>query len=80
MDYEISDTEKEAMLRRAFVDGRADFITIYSRREWRQVESADYGIVRGWLKSEWHDEDEQSTYMTFRLTPEGRTHFGLGGK
>lgn len=75
MDYTISDTEKEAMLRRAFVDNGADYIVISSRRQWRQIESANYGIDRGWLRSQWHDEDEQSTCVTFRLTKEGRKYF-----
>ncbi len=76
-NYEISDEEKEAMLRRAFVQGRADYIVISSRREWRQIESANLGVDRGWLKSQWHDEDEQSTCVTFRLTDKGRKHFGV---
>lgn len=74
---DLSNTEKEAMLRRAFVDGRADFVMISSRREWRQIQSVNYGVDQGWLKSQWHDEDEQSTYITYRLTPDGRKHFGL---
>jgi hypothetical protein len=78
MNYELPDSEKEAMLRRAFVDHRADYIVISSRREWRQIESANYGVARGWLKSEWHEEDEQSAYVKYRLTPEGRKYFGLG--
>lgn len=72
----MEDTEKESMLRRAFVEKRADYVVISSRREQRQIESVNYGVDRGWLNSEDHD-DGQSTCVTFRLTAQGREHFGL---
>lgn len=71
------EAEYEAALKRAFVDRRADYIVITSRREQFQAESANYGIDQGWLSGEWDDRDEQSTAFVCRLTPEGRKHFGL---
>ena len=73
----MPDNEKEAMLRRAFVDHRADYIIIESRRERRQIESAAYGEERGWLKSAWRGDDPQSRYLEYRLTDEGREYFGI---
>lgn len=74
-DY--AESELEGALRRAFVDHRADFIVIDSRKQVFQIASADLGINRGWLKGEWHEEDEQSTALVCRLTPKGRKHFGM---
>lgn len=67
----MSDVEKEAMLRRAFVDRKADYIVIDNRRQQNQIEAANYGLDKGWLSSQWHD-DGQCTAVTFRLTSEGR--------
>lgn len=76
-----SPQEYEDALRRAFVERRADYIVINSRRQQFQIESANYGVEQGWIKGEWHDIDEQSTAWTGRLTDEGRGHFGItGGK
>ena len=69
--------EYEAALRRAFVDGRADYIVITSRREQFQIEAANFGLDLGWLRGEWDTRDEQSTAWVLRLTSEGRKHFGL---
>jgi hypothetical protein len=69
--------EYEAALRRAFVDGRADYIIITSRREQFQIEAANFGVYKGWLRGEWETWDEQSTAWVCRLTLEGRKHFGL---
>ena len=70
--------ECEAALRRAFVDRRADFIVITSRRERFQIESANYGIDQGWLRGDWDERDEQSVAWVLRLTDAGRKHFGFG--
>lgn len=72
-------SELEDVLKRAFVDNRADYIVISSRRQRFQIESANYGIDKGWLKGEWDDSDEQSTLLICRLTKSGRKHFGLEG-
>lgn len=74
----MSDAEKEAMLRRAFVDGRADFITVpYNKRYRAQLETAAYGEDQGWLKGEFNADDVQSTRITYRLTEKGREYFGI---
>jgi len=70
--------EYEDALRRAFVYHRADYIVISSRREKFQIESATYGIDKGWLRGEWKDSDEQATAWVCRLTDEGKKHFGIG--
>ena len=69
--------EYEASLRRAFVERRADFIVITSRRERFQIEAANYGVDQGWLKGEMDTRDEQSSVWVCRLTDKGREHFGL---
>lgn len=75
MNY-IGDSEKEAMIRRAFVDGRADYVEVDSRRQWRALQSSNYGMDKGWLYAQELD-DGQCTAVRYRLTPEGRKHFGL---
>lgn len=77
MDYTISDEEAEGMLRRAFVEHRVDFVVVSSRRQWRQILAIGYAEGRGWVKGEFHEIDTQSSCMTYRLTDEGRKHFGL---
>lgn len=72
--------EFEAALRKAFVAHRADFIFIDSRRMAFQLASASYGVERGWLRCRVHNEDEQSTWYEYRLTPQGRKYFGLPRK
>lgn len=69
--------ELEDALRRAFVDHRADFVVITSRRQQFQIESVNLGIDRGWLHGEGDDRDEQSTAFICRLTKAGREHFRL---
>ena len=69
--------EWEAALRRAFVDRRADSIVLYDRRERFLLESAAYGERMGWLEGRLVELDEQSTEERYRLTSEGRKHFGL---
>lgn len=74
----MTDTEKEAMLRRAFVDHRADFVTITSRHEERQLASVCYGDYMGWLQMSIDNRDIQSTVFIYRLTDAGRKHFFPG--
>jgi uncharacterized protein YbdZ (MbtH family) len=69
--------EYESALRRAFVERRADFIVITSRHEQFQIESANFGVDQGWLKSEMDTRDEQSSAWVCRLTDKGREYFGL---
>lgn len=67
----------EDALRRAFVDRRADYIVVTSRRERFQLSAASYGEDKGWLSCHVDDRDEQSTSYVYRLTPSGRRYFGL---
>jgi len=67
----------EAALRRAFIDKHAKCIVITSLHERFQIESAKYGVDRGWLRGEMDTSDEQSSVWICRLTEEGRRHFGL---
>lgn len=67
--------ERKAMLHRAFVEKRAGCIVITSRRERLQIQSAEYGVERGWLAKTVDTEDEQSTAWVYRLTPQGRKYF-----
>lgn len=76
MTYTQTPTENEAMLHRAFVDHYADYVEIESRSQWRAILSANYGIEKGWLVQQTLD-DGQCTIWRYRLTPEGRKHFGL---
>ena len=69
--------EYEASLRRAFVDHRAAYVIITSRREQFQIKAVNYGIDQGWLEGKMDERDEQSTAYVARLTPKGRKHFGL---
>ena len=69
--------QAEDMLRRAFVDRRADYIVVTSRREQAQLEAVWYGEQRGWLDCEADAADEQCTAVVCRLTTAGREHFGL---
>jgi len=64
----------EAMLYRAFVEHRADYIVITSRLQRTQIQSAEYGVERGWLKKTVVDTDEQSTAWVYRLTQKGRAY------
>ena len=73
----MTPTEMEAMIRKAFVDGKADCIVITSRREQTQILTVNYGITQGWLDAEWDTSDEQSTAYVARLTPLGRKYFGF---
>lgn len=78
-DYTNIESEFEASLRRAFVDGHADYIVLYDRRERFLWESVWYAQEQGWLNDGklLSDADEQSSEARFRLTAKGREHFGL---
>jgi len=67
----------EEILKIAFVDKKADYIVITSRRQQIQIEAASYGVEKGWLRQEVVEPDEQSTAWLFYLTDLGREHFGL---
>lgn len=73
MDYEDS-------LRKAFVDHRADYIVITSRREQYQIQAANYGLDQGWLYSQMDSTDEQSSAWVLRLTDKGKEYFGIPKK
>ena len=75
--YDTIEQEFEASLRRAFVDGKADYIVLYSRRHKFRYESAAYGALQGWLDEEFIEVDEQSSELHYRLTEDGKKHFGL---
>jgi len=69
--------EYEASLRRAFVDGKADYIYITSKRQRFLLECAGYGITQGWLTEKLHEPDDQTAVLVYRLTPEGEKYFGV---
>lgn len=69
--------EYEASLRRAFVDGRADYIILNDRRQQFLIECAAWGQQKGWLGPVEELGDSQSTEWHLRLTLEGKRHFGL---
>ena len=75
--YETIEQEFEASLRRAFVNGKADYVVLYSRRQLFLGESAMYGEQRGWLEGKFIELDEQSSEIRYRLTDKGKQHFGL---
>lgn len=67
-------TEEEwgLSLRRAFVDGGADYIVIYSRRQVFLLNAAEYGVRMGWLYRVEVELDSQSTEWRYRLTDAGK--------
>ncbi|HEX5426635.1 MAG TPA: hypothetical protein VFW94_24195 [Candidatus Acidoferrales bacterium] len=70
--------EHEARTRKAFADGKADYVVIYSRHQGFQMEGIAYCQTRGWVDGGTFVElDEQSSEYRFRLTEEGKRHFGL---
>ena len=71
------ENELEAALLRAFVDNRADFILLDDRRERFLIESATLGVEKGWLSDEFIEIDDQYSPLRYRLTDEGKRHFGL---
>ena len=77
MTYVYPEQELEASLKRAFVDGKADYVVICSRRDRFLLESAMFGVLNNWLSEELKELDEQSSELRFRLTEEGKKHFGV---
>ena len=74
---QYTNEEFEDSLRRAFVERRADFIVITSRRERFQIGAANYGVDQGWLVGRMDTRDEQSSAWVCRLTDKGREYFGV---
>jgi len=68
-------SESGAMLSRAFKSSLTGCIVITSRRERCQIESANYGVNRGWLKCGLEGNDPQSQAWVCRLTEAGRKKF-----
>lgn len=71
------DDELEAALKRAFVDGKADYIILDDRRQRFLIESACLGVEKGWLDEEFVEIEEQYSQLRYRLTDDGRKHFGV---
>ena len=71
------DSDYIAALRRAFVERRADYVALTSRREQFQAEAMNFGMDRGWLRGQWDTRDPQSTAFICRLTEEGKRYFNL---
>lgn len=65
-------TEWGLALHRAFVEGQADYVVIWSRRQKFLLDAAEYGVRMGWLLHEEVDIDSQSTERRYRLTGAGR--------
>ncbi len=77
MSEEYKEAELEAAIKRAFVDHRADFVIIDSHRDRFLIASAQLGVNKGWLSEKFVEIDEQSSQLQYRLTSEGKIHFGL---
>lgn len=75
--YETIEQEFEASLRRAFVDRRANYIVLVDRRSEFLHASVAYGQDRGWLSQATVAGYDQSEEWRFRLTSEGKAHFGV---
>jgi hypothetical protein len=71
--------EWEASLRRAFVDHGMKSIGLDGWSGKFLWASARYGQLKGWLDDakEHGSDEEQYTSISLRLTPLGRTHFGV---
>lgn len=87
MNKDYTNEDLEASLKRAFADGRADYIIMDGQTMRNQflVDSVNYGIEKGWLKpGKDIDEDEvlgqglgQYFAYTYRLTEKGTKYFGV---
>jgi hypothetical protein len=66
-DYEIS-------LHRAFANKKVSYIVIDSRRQEFQINSAEYGVEKGWLSKD-EVTDGQCTEWRYRLTEQGKQYF-----
>lgn len=75
--YQTIEEEFEAALRKAFVTHKAKKIIIDSRRMRFQLESAAFGIEKGWLDGELVEYDEQSSAYEYWLTDAGKKYFGI---
>lgn len=86
--YATIEEEFEASLRRAFVDGKANYLWVdsareppylwvYSARERFRIESAAYGVERGWLEADLVEVHAHFSYVMWTLTDFGKKHFGL---
>lgn len=66
-------------LMRAFNRDRADFIVLDGNMRGQKFLAAGvaWAIDRGWLFCDRHEEYDQETVSTFRLTPEGRAALGI---
>jgi hypothetical protein len=66
-------------LTRAFIVGRADFITLDSNRRGQGFTSAciAWAIDKGWLYCSQHQEDDQSDVAAFRLADAGKEALGV---
>ena len=76
-DY--TEQELEDALRRAFVDKGFESILMdghEARSEFKR-DSLEYGIGQGWLCQDEDINESQYTAMTYKLTDEGKKHFGL---
>ena len=73
---ELYKEDLEASLRRAFVDGKADFIIFdgHTARNEFLRDGVNYGIKQGWLYGT-EKNGEQWTTIEYRLTDEGKKHF-----
>lgn len=71
------ESDLEASLKRAFVNGKADYIILDSRRGPFLWAGVKFGMERGWLAERFVEIDEQSSQLQYRLTDEGKRHFGV---
>jgi hypothetical protein len=69
--------ELEDALRRAFTEGKADYIFIDNRYARFLIASASFGVQKGWLDEEFVEVDEQYSQIRCWLTEAGKKHFGL---
>lgn len=71
------DNELEDALKRAFSKPDTDYIFLDDRRQRFLIESAVLGVEKGWLTEEFVEIEEQYSQCRYRLTDDGRRHFGL---
>ena len=74
-----TERDLEASLRRAFVEGKADFIPFdgHTARNGFLRDGINYGQERGWLDEGKEINEEQWTTIEYRLTEKGKKYFGL---
>ena len=80
-ERQYSEAELDAALRRAFVDGRAEFIQVdgHDMRSSFLRAGLQHGLNKGLLKRDerFDVNEDQYTSLAYSLTKEGRNHFGL---